>query len=528
MFRILVSDKLGEAGIARLNAEPGVKADVRTGISRSELIDIIGEYDALIIRSATRVDQDLLNAATRLRVVGRAGIGIDNVDVRQATAHGIIVMNTPQANAMATAEHTLAMMLAVSRHTAPAHESMRQGEWARSKFNGQQLSGKTLGIVGFGQIGRLVAQRAKAFKMNVIAYDPYVSENIGREMDIPLVDLDELLPQSDYVSLHTSMSAETDSIINNKTIARMKVGSILINPARGKLVDEEALATALQEGRIKAAAIDVFRTEPPDQNNPLLGLPNVLHLPHLGASTVEAQRDVAIQIVEQVVDALRNKDFRNSINMPFIPGTDFEKTMPYLNLAEKIGQLQFHMAPAPIRGVEIELQGETIKELLRPIAAALLKGILQGFLKDSVNYVNAPMLAEQHGISVAQSKSIGAAHYAHLISCRVRYDGGERTISGTLFGGTHPRIVQVSQYHMDVDPSGIVLVMLNKDLPGVIGNIGTILGKFQVNIGEWRLGRGEKGTEALSFVNLDSYPPDDAIEELKSVEAVVKLEILRL
>ena len=528
MFRILVSDKLGEAGIARLNAESDVDVDIKTGLSRAELIDVIGDYDALIIRSATKVDGDVLNAASRLRVIGRAGIGIDNVDVRGATEKGVIVMNTPQANAIATAEHTMTMMLAVSRHTAQAHESVRRGEWERSRFSGQQLSGKTLGIVGLGQIGRLVAQRARAFKMNIIAYDPYVSEDIGREMEIPLVDLDELLGQSDYVSLHTSMSAETESIINEKTIGLMKPGSILINPARGNLVDEEALASALKAGRIKAAAIDVFRTEPPGQDNLLLGLPNVLHLPHLGASTIEAQRDVAVQIAEQVIDALRNKDFRNSVNMPFIPGMDFEKTMPYMNLAEKIGQLQFHMAAAPIRGVEIELQGETVKELLRPIAAALLKGILRGFLEDLVNYVNAPMLAEGHGISVAQSKGIGAAHYANLISCRVHFDGGERTISGALFGGTHPRIVQVSQYHMDVDPSGIVLVMLNKDLPGVIGQVGSILGSHKVNIGEWRLGRGEVGTEALSFVNLDSYPPDDAIAELKSVEAVVKLEILTL
>jgi D-3-phosphoglycerate dehydrogenase len=528
MYRILVSDKLGKAGLDRLGKETDVDVDIKTALSHDELIDIIGDYDALIIRSATRVDADVLEAAVRLRVVGRAGIGIDNVDVRKATSRGVIVMNTPQANAVATAEHTLAMMLAVSRHTAQAHESMRRGEWKRSSFTGQELADKILGIIGLGQIGRLVAQRAKSFQMNIVAHDPYVSEEIGREMGVPLVDLDELLSQSDYITLHTSMSSETENMINEKTIGMMKAGVILINPARGKLIDESALADALNSGSIKAAAVDVYRKEPPDEKNPLIGLSNVLHLPHLGASTEEAQRDVAVQIVEQVIDALRNKDFRNSVNMPFIPGADFEKTMPYMNLAEKIGQLHFRMAAAPIRSVEIELQGDSIKALLKPIATAVLKGILQGFLKESVNYVNAPMLAEQHGISVAQSKGIGTPNYAHLISCRVGFEGGERTISGALFGGTHPRIVQVSQYHMDVDPSGIVLVMLNRDLPGVIGRIGTILGKHEVNIGEWRLGRGEKGTEALSFVNLDSYPSDEAIAELKSVEEVVKLEILTL
>lgn len=528
MFRILVADKLGEAGIQRLRQESGVEMDVKTGLTKEQLVQAISDYDALIVRSATKVDGDVLGAADRLRVVGRAGIGVDNIDVRGATGKGVIVMNTPQANSIATAEHTMAMMLAVSRHTAPAHESVRQGRWDRSKFQGQQLSGKILGIVGLGQIGRLVAQRAKAFDMEVVAYDPYVAEDVGREMEIALVDFDQLLVQADYVSLHTSLSPETEGIINAAALEQMKAGSILINPARGKLVDETALTAALNTGKIRAAALDVFKQEPPDEDNPLIGLPNVLHLPHLGASTTEAQRDVAVQIVEQVLDALYDKDFRNSVNMPFIPGADFGKTMPYMNLAEKIGQLHFHMATGPIRSVEIELQGDAVKELLRPIATAILKGILQGFLEDTVNYVNAPILAERHGISVAQSKGISAAPYAHLISCRVHFAGGSRTISGALFGGMHPRIVQVSKYHMDVDPSGIVLVMLNKDTPGVIGQIGSILGQHQVNIGEWRLGRAEKGGDALSFVNLDSYPPADVIAELKGVEAVVKLEVLTL
>lgn len=528
MFRILVADKLGEAGIARLEQEPDVVVEVKSGLSKPRLIETIRDFDALVIRSGTRVDAEILDAAEKLKVVGRAGIGVDNVDVKAATNKGVIVMNTPQANIIATAEHTMAMMLAVSRHTAQAHHAVEQGEWPRSKYMGYQLSDKTLGIVGLGQIGRLVAQRAKAFDMHVIAYDPYVSAEIGREMEIPLLELDEVLNQSDYITLHTSMSDETENLINTEAIERMKRSAVLINAARGKLVDESALAKALGEGRIRAAALDVFRQEPPAKDNPLLRLPNVLHTPHLSASTREGQRDVAVQIVEQVLDALHDKDFRNSVNMPFIPGVDFRKTMPYLNLAEKIGQLHFHMAASPIRRVEIELQGEAISELLRPIAAGLLKGILQCFHKDSVNYVNAPVLAEQHGISVAQSKGIGAALYANLVSCRVQWEGGNRTISGALFGGIHPRIVQVSKYHMDVDPSGIVLVMLNKDVPGAVGKIGSILGNHRINIGEWRLGRAEKGGDALSFVNLDSYPSSEVIEELRNVEAVIKAEVLTL
>lgn len=528
MFHILVADSLGEAGIERLRLESDIEIDVKTGLTKDQLVHVIPRYDALIVRSATVVDQVVLAAARRLRVVGRAGIGVDNIDVRAATAKGVIVMNTPQANSIATAEHTIAMMLAVSRHIAIAHESVRQGRWERVKFQGQQLSGKVLGIIGLGQIGRLVAHRAKAFNMETIAHDPYVSEEVGREMEVSLVDLDQLLARADYVSLHTSLSPETESIINARTLGQMKTSAILINPARGKLVDEAALAAALEAGGIRAAALDVFRQEPPAKSNPLIGMPNVLHLPHLGASTMEAQRDVAVQIVEQVLDALHNKDFRNSVNMPFIPGADFQRTMPYMNLAEKIGRLHFHMATGPIRSVEIELQGDAVQELLKPIAAAILKGVLQGFLEDSVNYVNAPILAERHGIIVMQSKGISAAPYAHLISCRVHFEGGSRTISGALFGGVHPRIVQVSKYHMDVDPSGIVLVMLNKDTPGVIGQIGSILGQHRVNIGEWRLGRAEKGGDALSFVNLDSYPSADVIAELKNVQAVIKLEVLTL
>ena len=528
MFRILVADKLGEAGVARLEQEPDVDVEVKTGLSKPQLIDTIPVFDALVIRSGTKVDADILDAAEKLKVIGRAGIGVDNVDVKAATNKGVIVMNTPQANVIATAEHTMAMMLAVSRHTAQAHHDVAQGAWPRSKYMGQQLSDKTLGIVGLGQVGRLVAQRAKAFGMNVVAYDPYVSADIGREMEITLLELDELLNQSDYVSLHTSLSDETEGLINQDTIERMKPDAVLINAARGGLVDETALAEALRAGEIRAAALDVFSQEPPAADNPLLGLPNVLHTPHLSASTREAQRDVAVQIVEQVIDALHDKDFRNSVNMPFIPGLDFRKTMPYLNLAEKIGQLQFHMAGSPIRRVEIELQGEGISEMLRPIATGLLKGILQCFLKDSVNYVNAPVLAEQHGITVAQSKGIGEVLYANFVSCRVHWEDGNRTISGALFGGIHPRIVQVSKYHMDVDPSGIVLVMLNKDVPGAVGKIGSILGNHRINIGEWRLGRAEKGGDALSFVNLDSYPSSEVIEELRNVEAVIKAEVLTL
>lgn len=528
MYRILVSDSLGDAGIQRLTQASDVEHELRTGLGAAELEAAIGDYDALVVRSQTQVTSSLIKAAKRLKVIGRAGAGTDNIDVRAATANGIVVMNTPQANTIATAEQTMALMLAVSRHIAQAHASLGSGEWARGKFSGRQLYRKVLGLIGFGRVARAVAKRAQAFGMDVVAFDPYVSEEVAQEHGVILQDLGDILPRCDYVSLHTSATEDTKGIINAQTIAQMKDGVILINAARGQLVDESALAEALASGKVAGAALDVYREEPPTPDNRLLQLPNVVHTPHLGASTIEAQRDVAIQIVDQVLDALRGKDFRNSINMPFGVGPDYDAALPYMVLAERMGVLQFHMAAAPVRRVEVEVRGEASESLTRPVAAALLKGILQGFLVDNVNYISAPVLAEEHGITISQSKGVSVVDYSNLISCRVHWDGGSRVIAGVLFGGSHPRIVQVGRYHLDADPSGTLLVMLNKDVPGVIGQVGTILGAYEVNIGEWRMGRNSPGEEALSFINLDCEPPKAALDALESVSAITKLKLVTL
>lgn len=527
MYKILITDKLGDAGLRRFEEVEDATYDLKLGLSPEEIQKIIPIYDALIVRSGTQVDEALLKVAEKLRVVGRAGIGVDNIDIHAATVEGIIVMNTPQANSIATAEQTVAMMLALSRHTAPAHVSLQEGTWRRSEFVGVQLYRKTLGIIGFGRIGRLVARRAQAFGMEVLAFDPFVSEEVGRELGVTLVDLDELLAQSDYISLHTAYTEETDKLINAETIAQMKKGVRLINAARGKLVDEAALAEALKSGKVAAAAVDVYSTEPPE-NNPLIGLPNVLHTPHLGASTVEAQRDVATQIVDQVLDALRGTDFRNAINMPFPAGPDFATTRPYMKLAEKMGILQNALAPAPLRRVEIEVRGEAVDDLARPIAAALLKGLLERSISDTVNYINAPMLAEEHGISVSQTTGVSSTDYPNLISSRVSWSDGHRVVSGVLFGGTEPRIVQVDNYQLDAYPEGYVLIMQNKDVPGVIGQVGTILGAYDINIGEWRMGRVEPGGEALSFINLDGALPEPVLHALAKISAVTHLKLVVL
>lgn len=528
MYRILVSDALGQPGLDVLAQSEDVTFDVKPGLDRAALIEIIAGYDALIIRSGTQVTSEVLDAATSLRVVGRAGVGVDNVDLDAATRKGIIVMNTPSANTIATAEHTMALLLATSRQIAAAHGSMVGGKWERSSFAGQELHGKTLGIIGFGRVGKLVAARAQAFGMEILAYDPYVSESIGRETKVNLANLEDVLAGSDYVTLHTSLSAETENLINADRLALMRDGAVLINAARGGLVDQSAAAAALESGKLRSIGIDVFPTEPPPADNPLVGHPNVVHTPHLGASTIEAQRDVAIQIAEQVVSALRGQQIQNSVNLAFASDVDFDHVMPFIHLGEKLGKLQFAMAPSGIRSVEIEVHATDAEDLIRPVAAGVLKGLIEGFMPGTVNYVNAPVLAEEHGIKISRSIEIGDPDYRNQVMCRVTWDGGDRTVSGVVFGQTHPRIVQISGYHFEADPNGIVLMMLNADVPGVIGQVGTVLGDFGVNIAEWRLGRDRERHEALSFINLDTMPTEEALEALRLMPAVEKAIVVEL
>lgn len=529
MYKILVSDKLGQVGLDRLKAAEDVQVEVKLGLPKDELLQIIPEYDALIVRSETKVDADVLAAATKLKVVGRAGMGVDNIDVKAATRRGIIVMNTPGANSIATAEQTMALMLAVSRHTAVAHTSLKAGEWNRSQYVGTELYGKTLGVIGFGRIGRLVAKRAQSFGMEILAFDPFVSESVARDLGVTLVDLDDLYAQSDYITLHTAMTPETAKMINAAALAQMKKGVTIVNVARGKLIDEVALAEALKSGQVKAAAVDVFSAEPPPADHPLLGLPNVLHTPHLGASSEESQRAVATEIADQILNALRGSDYRNSVNLAFEEGIDFAAARPYMQLAEKLGTIQAALAPSPLQRVELEVRGE-VDRLVRPIAAALLKGIISYNNNGDgpVNLINAPLLAEDRGLNISQGRGFAITDYNNLISCKVSWEGGERTLSGVLFGGTEPRIVQVDEYLLEAKPQGVLLVLVNNDVPGVIGQVGTILSAYNVNIGEWRMGRLAPGSGALSFINLDSIPPDPVLDALSKISAVTQVKLIDL
>ena len=524
MYKILVSDKLGQAGLDILAAADDVEMDVLLKKSKDELIAALPEYDGWIVRSGTRPDADMIKAASKLKVIGRAGIGVDNIDIAAATEQGVIVMNTPGSNSMATAEQTMALMLAVSRHTAHAHMTVANGGWNRGAYMGQELYQKTLGVIGFGRIGRLVTARAQAFGMTVVAYDPYVSEDAARALDVTLVDLDDLYTQSDYITLHTAATPETTNMINADAIAQMKDSAILINVARGKLVNEADLAAALDAGQMKAAALDVYQSEPISADNPLVNHPKVTHTPHLGASSIEAQRNVAIMVVEQVLDAVRGTDVRNAVNLPFSSSPNLSAVRPYLDLAEKLGLLQYHVASAEIERVEIEVFGDVVAGMVRPIAASILTGLVTNRTEDEVNYVNAPVIADKLGLRTAQVRGLATnVEYPNYVACRIVWgDGEQHTLVGTVVGGTHPRIVKMSRYHVEGTPEGAVLLLRNQDVPGVVGQIGTLLAAYSVNIATWQMGRLEQGGEALCFINLDEMPPKPLLDAIAMIPAVTK------
>jgi D-3-phosphoglycerate dehydrogenase len=528
MYRILITDHLSPQALERLEAAEDIDFDVVRRPTPEVLRQIIPPYHALIIRSSVRVDAEVLAVTAQLQVIGRAGVGLDNVDIDAASLRGVIVMNTPGANTIATAEHTVAMLLALCRHVPQADASVRASQWARGQFLGVQLYRKTLGIVGLGRVGAQVARRTRAFGMTVIAFDPYISDDVARDLNVTLVDLDELLARSDFIALHTALTPETRTLINAQAIARMKPGVRLVNCARGALVDEAALLDALRSGHVAGAALDVYADEPPAADSPLRALPNVVLTPHIAASTVEAQRDVGTQIVDQVLAALRGEDFRNAVNMPVVDAGVFRLLSPYLLLAEKLGSLQMQLSEGRIKRVEVEFQGEEVADHVKPLTVALLKGLLDPITDTPVNYISAPHLAMQRGISMSETRGLPTPNYANLLSCRVLWDEGERLVSGSLLGHEFPRVVQIDSFRIDAQPEGIILVMESMDVPGVIGRVGTLLGARDINIAEWRLGRIALGGQALSFINLDSPASSQVLGELVQLEGVTRVRQVRL
>ena len=531
MHNILITDDIGPAGLALLEAASDVHYDVVKLPAPEKLASLIGAYEGIITRSGTPLTADIFEAAQKLRVAGRAGVGMDNVDIDAATLRGVLVMNTPEANTLAAVELTMTLLLAVCRHLPLANASVKHGEWTRARFLGTQLSDKTLGVIGLGRIGSRVATRCQAFGATVIAYDPYIAEDIADRLHVRLVgDFDELLTQADILTVHTPLTEETKGMIGAGEIAKMKDRVYLVNCARGGIYDEQALYDALVSGKVAGAGIDVYSSEPPKTEllAKLLALENVIATPHIGANTVEAQRDVAVQIVQQVIDALRGLNFRNVVNLPFADGVDYRSLAPYMTLAEQLGSLQMQLIHGRIDRLEVEFRGEEVEAHVKPLTVALLKGLLAPVLSDAVNYVNAPRLAEERGISVSQTRHPAAEDYSNVILCRAHSAKETRLVGGALFLHTQPRIVLLDEFRIDALPHGPALILANRDVPGVIGKVGTLLGAHGINIAEWQMGRSGPGGEAVSYINIDTPVGDEALRELRALSTILDVRQVTL
>jgi D-3-phosphoglycerate dehydrogenase len=524
--RVLISDKLAPEGLAVLKSSPNLQIDDRPGIEPDELVRIIGDYDALIIRSGTKVTGRVIAAATKLRVIGRAGIGVDNVEVDAASKRGIVVMNTPGGNNVTTAEHTISMMLALARHIPQAHSALRAGQWKRNDFVGTEVFGKTLGIIGIGNIGSIVADRAHGLRMRVVAFDPFITDEAARRLRIELVSLDELFAQADFISVHTPLTDETRGLVGAAAFAKMKENVRIVNCARGGIVDEEALAQAIRDGRVAGAALDVFAEEPPPKDHPLLALPQVVVTPHLGASTGEAQLNVAIAIAEQVRDFLLYGAVTNAVNMPALSPEEAAVLMPYLVLGERIGSLYaqlFGRAPTEVR---VQYRGEVAERDCRPINAAVLKGLLESVIEGPVNTVNAPLLASERGINVIELRDMKTSGFTNSIKVEFATRDGVCKVEGAVFGRDVVRLVRFDDFHLEAVPEGHILVLHNRDVPGVVGNVGTFLARHGVNIAGLALGR--IGGEAVSFVHVDSPLDAAQLEQLRKLPDITAAQMVHL
>lgn len=524
MARVLISDELSPRA-EEIFRQNGVDVDIKTGLKPDELKAIIGNYDGLAIRSATKVTAELLEVAnTNLKVIGRAGIGVDNVDIKAATNRGIVVMNTPFGNSITTAEHSIAMMMALSRQIPQANASTHAGKWEKSKFMGQELYSKTLGIIGCGNIGGIVADRALGLKMHVVAFDPFLTKERAIELGIEKVELEELLARADFITLHTPLTDKTRNVLNKDSLAKTKKGVRIINCARGGLVDEKALKAALDNGHVAGAALDVFETEPA-KDNVLFGHPNVICTPHLGAATEEAQENVAIQVAEQLCDYLINGAVINALNMPSVSAQDAPKLRPYMKLAEQLGNLLGQLARSAVKEINIEYQGHVAALNTKPLTSLILAGFMRPLL-DYVNIVSAPVRAAERGITVSETKQDKSESFQTLIRVSVISEKRTRFAEGTLFAGEHPRIVNIDGVPVEAELAQNMLYVVNKDKPGLVGAVGTLLGNSGLNISDMRVGRIPDGGHAICLIALDSSVPDDILEKIKKIEQVERVERL--
>ncbi len=521
-MKILVSDQLEQSCIDILNSE-GFAVDNKPGISPDELKNIIGNYEGLVVRSATKVTADVFARATKLRIVGRAGTGVDNIDVASATRKGVLVMNTPGGNTISAAEHTVSMLLSLARNIPQAYASMMQGKWDRKKYTGVEVFEKTLGVVGLGKIGREVASRCQAFGMKVIGYDPILASDLAVKLSIELVTLDEIYRRSDFITVHTPLSKETTGLLNDETLSKCKKGVRIVNCARGGIIDEAALFRSLESGHVGGAALDVFEVEPP-KDSPLLKHERVIVTPHLGASTEEAQEKVAVQIAHQLADALKGRGYVGLVNGAALQLTMNEALRPYATLAEKLGSFAAQMASGTIKNLTVAAAGELLVSSMELMKAGVLKGILSHVLPEPVNFVNAPLHASEMGLVVNEQRESAADNFANILRLKFLTDRGENEISGTVFGSSTIRFVRIDGFRFELNPEGHLLVYNNLDRPGMLARVGAILARHSVNIGGVSLGRTGIGQNALTIMNIDSDVPREAMAELLEQEGVMNVK----
>ena len=531
--KIFVADEVSDTGLQPLR-DAGFLVEKRVRLKPAELREALADCAGLVVRSETKVTSDLLDSATALRVVGRAGVGVDNIDVPAATERGIVVMNAPDGNTITTAEHTIALLIALARRVPQANSSLKSGHWDRKSFIGVELQGKTLGVVGMGRIGRTVASRARAFGMKIVAFDPFIAPEQARDAEIELAPLDELFASADFITIHTPLTAETRGVIGHDAFARMKQGVRIVNCARGGLVDESALHDAIKSGKVAGAALDVFTEEPPAAGHPLLLLDEVIVTPHLGASTTEAQEGVAFTVAEQMRDYLSSGALRGAVNVPALGTKELALLRPYIELAEKLGRFQAQLVDNAVREVKLELAGELAELNAAPVTRSFLAGLLRD-VSARVNAVNAFLIAEERGINVTTSYFRAGSDFVPAIRTRVLgagVGGVEQSVAGTIFGfgeqAREGRITEIDGFHIEAIPHGHMLVMRNRDVPGVIGRVGTILGERGVNISRFHLGRRERGGEAMAVIEVDAPVDNETLGALRSFAGVLSAREIEL
>jgi D-3-phosphoglycerate dehydrogenase len=528
MSRVIVLDTLAPEGLEMLAAAPGIEYEVRTGLKGDALREALQQFDGAICRSGVKITADALEGNRRLKAIVRAGVGTDNIDKDAATRHGIVVMNTPGGNTLSTAEHTIALMLALSRNIAPAYQSLMAGKWDRNKYMGTQVAGKTLGIVGLGRIGVAVAKRARALEMNVLGYDPFLSRERAEELGIePVETVDALLPRVDYLTVHTPLTDETRGLVGRAQIEKMKRGVRLINAARGGIYDETALAEGLRSGKIAGVALDVYAVEP-CTDSPLFGLPGVVCTPHLGASTEEAQTQVAIEAVELLVAYLTTGAIRHAVNVASLDPKTLASLRGYLDVAHRLGVLLVGLEPGGVRACRLLYRGEIAEKETKVLTAVFAAGLLQGALDQEVNLVNAELLLKQRGIKLSEESRTEMGSFRSSMTAEVTSDHGVHRAAGTIFGQHMPRLVSLDDFRLEAYLDGLLLVFRHRDVPGIIGAVGTIFGKHNVNIAQMAVGRAAPGGEAVGVLNLDTEPSAESLAEVRKHPAITSAVVVRL